>query len=276
MAYKEFNFKGAGGIKLFAQEWTPETGSRALVLITHGHGEHSGRYQHVAQALAARGFAVVAPDLRGHGRSEGSRGFVKSWDDYRQDLDLLIKTEQPEFNGLPIFLYGHSLGGTIALEFVLIETTDIRGVIASAPILGKPNIPEILFMISKILSRIAPGFSMATQLDATSLSRDPMVVQAYRDDPLVHSIGTARAGTELVRIVKWLNQHAMDLRLPILLIHGSQDRLVNPEDSKIYFANVSSQDKTFLELPDGYHEPHNDLDRDIVIQRVGDWIEAHL
>jgi alpha-beta hydrolase superfamily lysophospholipase len=223
-----------------------------------------------------RGIAVAALDLRGHGLSEGPRGFVRDWDEYRKDLARLLAELDPEYGGVPHFLYGHSVGGTMALDFAMRESKTFNGVIASAPSLGQPNIPTILFAMSKILSIIYPSFSMATQLDQTSLSRDPEVIRAYREDPLVHNIGTARLGTELLKTTEWIQAHAADFQIPLLLIHGAQDRLINPADSQRFFENVGSQDKTYMDLPDGFHEPHNDLDKDVVIMRVGDWIEAHL
>ncbi len=276
MRYQEVNFNGAGGLELYAQLWEPDGHAVALVVITHGHGEHSGRYAHVAKALAARGFATVGLDLRGHGKSGGARGFIRDWSEYRVDLERLIEEISPRFGEIPMFLYGHSVGGTISLDYVLRDSYKFRGLIASAPSLGQPNIPAILFTLSKILSRIIPGFSLATQLDQSSLSRDPEVVRAYREDPLVHSVGTARLGTELMRTTDYVNEHAADLKIPILLIHGTKDRLLNPADSHAFFDKVKLEDKTFLEMPEGFHEPHNDLDKDVVLKRVGDWIEAHL
>jgi alpha-beta hydrolase superfamily lysophospholipase len=276
MGHKEFNFEGVGGIKLFAQAWTPETAPRALILITHGHGEHSGRYSHVGEALAARDYAVVALDLRGHGHSGGARGFIRRWSEYREDLDRLIETLKADYGDLPMFLYGHSIGGTLSLDYILRDSQKFRGVIASAPSLGKPNIPAILFVISKLFSKIIPGFSMATQLEQTALSRDPEVVRAYREDPLVHSVGTARFGTELLDTAEYIQAHAAEFNIPLILIHGTQDRLVDPADTHRFYDHVKLEDKTFFELPDGYHEPHNDLEKDVVIKRVGDWIEAHL
>lgn len=276
MRHQEMEFNGAGGLGLYAQLWEPDGDARALVVITHGHGEHSGRYAHVGKALAERGFASVGLDLRGHGKSRGARGFVRDWSEYRMDVDRLIEEIKPKFEEIPMFLYGHSVGGTISLDYVLRDSNKFAGLIASAPSLGQPNIPAILFTLSKILSRIMPGFSLASQLDQTSLSRDPEVVRAYREDPLVHSIGTARLGTELMRTTDYVNEHAEELRIPILLIHGAKDRLLNPADSHAFFDKVRLEDKTFLEMPEGFHEPHNDLDKDVVLKRVGDWIEARL
>jgi alpha-beta hydrolase superfamily lysophospholipase len=276
MQAQEIKFMGAGEISLFARLWEPKASARALVVITHGHGEHSGRYVHVGRALAERGIAVAALDWRGHGHSEGPRGFVRKWEDYREDLAYLLAELNPTYGSKPHFLYGHSVGGTVSLDYVMHYPDRIKGVILSAPSLGKPNIPAILFTISKVLSKIYPTFSMATQLDQTALSRDSEVVKAYQDDPLVHSVGTARLGTELLKTTEWIQEHAPDLQIPLLLIHGAQDRLISPVDSKRFFENAGSKDKTYMELPDGFHEPHNDLDKDVVITRVGDWIESHL
>jgi len=275
MQHQEFRFQGAGGLALYGQSWKPGAPSRGLVVITHGHGEHSGRYRHVAASLVFRGLAAATFDLRGHGQSEGPRGFVRDWDDYRQDLSLFLAQLTTEFAGTPLFLYGHSVGGTVVLDYVLRDSKGVRGVIASAPSLGKPNIPAILFSISKVLSVIYPGFSMATQLDQSALSRDPEVVRAYKEDPLVHSVGTARLGTELLKTAEWIQAHAAELQVPLLLIHGSQDRLVRPADSRRFFENLGSQDKTYMDLPDGYHEPHNDLDQEKVLREIGDWILKH-
>lgn len=274
MTLQDHQFIGAGNLPLFARVWEPDSEARAFVLITHGHGEHGGRYTYVAESLVARNFAVAAMDLRGHGLSGGPRGLIMSWDEFREDLRLLIESLDTRFSTLPKILYGHSLGGTISLDFCLRYKNDIVGVIVSAPVLSQPNIPAYLFIISRLLSKVYPTFSLATKLDSTALSRDPEIVRAYREDPLVHSVGRARMGTELVETAEWIQAHAHEWELPLLVIQGGQDRLVNPEDSKQFFENVRVVDKTYLEFPSGFHESHNDLDKAVVLQRVGDWIEA--
>ena len=276
MQHQEFQYHGAGGLALFGQSWKPDTPARALVVMTHGHGEHSGRYGHVAASLVSRGLAVATYDLRGHGRSEGPRGYVRDWDNYRQDLKMFLAHLDAEFRDLPLLLYGHSFGGTMVLDYVLRDPTNLNGVIASAPSLGRPNIPAILFTLSQILSKIYPRFSMATQLDATTLSRDPQVVSAYQNDPMVHSVGTARLGTELTRITDWIQANAAKLQVPLLIVHGAKDGLVNPEDSRRFFENVEYHDKTYMDLPDGFHEPHNDIDKEKVIKEIGDWMLDHI
>ncbi len=276
MKAREIRVRAAADLELFGHVWESEQPARALVLITHGHGEHSGRYANVGQALSQRGFSVVGLDLRGHGRSGGGRGLLMDWDEFRDDMRKFIEAVTGELPGIPTFLYGHSVGGTLSLDYAMRSPSQFAGVIASAPALGQPNIPAILFQISRLLSRIYPTFTMATQLEVKALSRDPEVVQAYQEDPLVHSRGSARMGTELLKTAEWIQAHAEEWTLPLLLIHGLKDRLVNPEDSRRFFENVVVQDKAFLELPEGFHEPHNDFDQAFVLTKVGDWIEAHI
>ncbi len=276
MSVKEFQIVGEGKLPLFARLWEAEKPARALVIITHGHGEHCGRYAHIAEALSDRGFTVGSLDMRGHGHSGGHRGFIRHWGQFRADIEILMDHMEGQFSGLPCFLYGHSLGGTVCLDYAARKPEGIKGVIASAPALGKPNIPSYLFAISKILSRVYPSFSLATQLDQTALSRDPEVVRAYREDPLVHDRGTARLGTELLSTAVWIQANAANFLLPLLVIHGENDRLVDLTDSRRFFEHVGSTDKTLMVLPGGFHEPHNDLDKAKVIDAIGGWIENRL
>ena len=263
-------------VELYVRIWSTVSDPRAAVIMTHGHGEHIGRYEHLARALAGRGFQCFGYDLRGHGRSSGQKGYLESWADYRQDLISILNRVNEKGASCPVFLYGHSLGGVVALEYCLHVSEGIQGVIASGPAIGKPNIPEILFLISRLLSRVYPTFTIATQLETAALSRDASVVRDYEEDPLVHDRGTARLGTELTATAEWIQAHAADWSLPLFILHGEMDRLINPADSRRFYDNVPIEDKTYLELKDGYHEPHNDLEKDFVMRRIGDWIEAHL
>jgi alpha-beta hydrolase superfamily lysophospholipase len=276
MDFTEEMIHSDDAVELYLRIWPSASDPQAAVIMTHGHGEHIGRYEHLAEALAGRGFQCFGYDLRGHGRSSGQKGYLESWADYHQDLISVLNRVLDEEAECPIFLYGHSLGGVVALEYCLQVSDGIRGVIASGPAIGKPNIPEILFVISRLLSRIYPTFTIATQLETAALSRIASVVRAYEEDPLVHDRGTARMGTELTATADWIQEHVADWSLPLLILHGEKDRLINPADSRRFYNNVPIEDKTYLELKDGYHEPHNDLEKEFVIQRIGDWIEAHL
>ena len=177
MRQPQGSFRGSGDLELFWQTWLPDTKPRAVVAIVHGFGEHSGRYGNVVNYLVPRGFAVAAYDLRGHGRSQGPRGLILSWDEYRDDTRLFLESVRPDSPGAPVFLYGHSLGGLIALDYVLHMPEGLRGVIASGPVLGPPGVSPFLLMLARVLTVVTPRLSLDSGLDATALSRDPAVVR---------------------------------------------------------------------------------------------------
>jgi alpha-beta hydrolase superfamily lysophospholipase len=266
----------ADGTELYLRIWESKAKTRGGVVIVHGHGEHIGRYSHVADALTQRGFKCWGYDWRGHGRSSGRKGHINKWAEYRQDLQTVVDHMRNENSTLPFFILAQSVGGVTALEYALHFSQQIQGLIASAPALGDPNIPRFLFIISRLLSRIYPTFTVSSQLETHAISRDPAIVEAYEQDPLVHDLGSMRLGQELIKTTAWVQEQADQWSLPILIIHGEKDRIINPADSRRFFENIPIEDKTYLELKDGYHEPHNDLDKGFAIQRIGDWIEAHL
>jgi alpha-beta hydrolase superfamily lysophospholipase len=276
MQHAEGTFRGCGDIQLIYQSWCPEGRPRAVLAITHGFGEHCGRYGNVVNALVPRGYAVYGFDLRGHGGSPGSRGHVSRWSEHREDTRAFVGMVAREEAGLPLFLMGHSLGGLIVLEYVLHEPDGLAGVIASGPLLGDTGVSPVLFALSRILSRVWPSFSMDTKLDATMISRDPAVVQAYRGDPLVHSIGSARMGTEMMTARLWTQTHAADLRLPFLMVQGSADRLTLPEAGRTFFERVSSSDKEYRLYADAYHEVHNDLCHEQELADIAAWLDRRV
>jgi alpha-beta hydrolase superfamily lysophospholipase len=276
MQHMEGHFRGVNDLELYYQAWRPEAAPRAVLAITHGFGEHSGRYMNVVDYFVPRGYAVYGFDLRGHGRSPGKRGFIHAWSEYRGDTEAFLKMTAEKEPGRPLFLYGHSVGGLIVLEYVLHKPEGLKGVIASGPVLGAPGVSPFLLAISRILSVILPSFAMDTKLDATTISRDPLVVKAYQEDPLVHSIGTARLGTELNAATRWTQAHAQDIRLPLLIVHGAEDRLALPADSRRFFDHVTFADKERIEYPGGFHEPHNDIEHPKVMADIERWVKRHL
>ncbi|MGQ9629309.1 MAG: lysophospholipase [bacterium] len=277
MEHSEGTFRGAGGLDLYYQFWRPEGGEcRAVLAIVHGFGEHSGRYTSVVNYLAPRGFAIYGFDNRGHGRSPGQRGYINSWSEYREDVRAFLRMVREQEPGQPLFLMGHSIGGLIALECALHHPEGLRGVIASGPTLGRVGISPFLLILSRILSWVWPRFTMDTKLDSSAISRDPAVVKAYREDPLVHGKGTARLGTEMTAAVDWTQAHAADLQVPLLILHGEADRLAPPEASLAFFEKVTFPDKERYEYKGGYHEPHNDINREQVLADLLQWLERHL
>lgn len=275
MEQQEFTFAGAAAATLFGQSWRPEQ-PKAVVLVVHGFGEHSGRYGYLVPPLTAAGYAVYSLDHRGHGRSPGKRGHIDSFDDYLADVRALAAFAQAASPGLPVVVFGHSLGGLIALLYALRYPSGLAGVIASAPLLTKPNVSPMLLTVAQLLSRVAPSFALDTGLDATTISRDPAEVARYTSDPQVHSKSTARAGSEIMKAIDWAQAHAGELTVPLLLYHGDADNLVPIEGSRRFFAAVQEQDKQFVERPGGYHESHNDLGRDELFAMIVAWLNAHI
>lgn len=276
MKQEEGTFKSGDGLELYYQSWLPDGDLKAVIVIIHGMGEHGGRYQHVVNGLVPQGYAIYAADHRGHGRSPGKRMFVNSWDDYLNDLGIFVKWVREQWAGRPFFLYGHSMGGNITLNYVLRHPDGYNGIIASAPAVGKLDVPPILALLSKMLSRLAPAMQVKTGLELTDISRDPVEAKAYGDDPLVQGFATPRFGVEIAKAAEWAMEHAAEIKPPLLLIHGDNDNIVNVAASRNFYAKVQQPDKKLIIYEGGVHESHNDIHRDQVIADVEEWLEGHL
>jgi len=276
MKHDAGTFSGYGGLELYYQRWRPEGEAKAVLSIVHGFGEHSGRYGNVVDWFAPQGYAIYAFDLRGHGRSPGPRGYVNEWAEFREDVKAFLTFVREQEPAHPLFLLGHSMGGLIVLEYVLHHPEELAGVIASGPLLAQAGISPFLITMSKVLSGILPRLTINTGLDATTISRDPAVVEAYVNDPLVHSLGTPRLSTELAQAVEWTQARAAEMRVPCLIVHGSDDQLVSPEGSRIFYENVALSDKERQVYEGYYHEVFNDLGKEQVLAAVETWVEHHL
>ncbi len=276
MRYESGTFKGAEDLILFRQCWLPENAPRAVIVVIHGFGEHSGRYMNLVKYFVPRGYAICAFDQRGHGRSPGQRGHVNRWEEYTEDVDRFLYLIQGEHPGVPRFLFGHSMGGLIALDYALEHPDRITGVIVSGPVLSQPRVAPWLLWVSRGLSRVWPRLQLNTHLDAEALSRDPEVVHAYQEDPLVHSMASARLGTELSQAVERVQNKAQEWQLPLLILHGAEDRVIPVEGSRRFFSQVPIKDKQLIEYPHGYHEPHNDLQKAVVLRDMEKWLDVHL
>lgn len=276
MHHDESTFKGAGGLELYYQRWRPDPVPKAALVIVHGFGEHGGRYLNVVNRLVPNRYAIYALDHRGHGRSPGQRSYINRWAEYRDDVQAFLKLVHKEEPDIPLFLMGHSMGGLIVLEYVLHQPEGLRGVIASGPALAQVGISPFLLTLSRILSRVWPRFTMDTKLDATAISRDKAVVDVYLNDPLVHSVGTARLGAEMNAAMEWTNAHATELQVPLLILQGGADRLVPPEASRAFFEQVALIDKVRHEYDGFYHEPHNDVGWEKPLGDLEEWLERHL
>jgi alpha-beta hydrolase superfamily lysophospholipase len=277
--HSEGTFKGVGGLDLYYQSWYPEGKVRGILAIVHGLGAHSGRYNNVVQHLIPKQYAVYGLDLRGHGRSLGQRGHINTWAEFREDLQIflqLIHSQQPK---CPIFLMGHSLGSVVVLDYVLRYPQDasvLQGVIALAPTLGKVGVSRIKLLVGNLLSQVWPQFTLSTGIDLTAGSRDEKILAAYAQDPLRHTRASARLATEFFATVNWINAHAADWKLPLLILHGSADRVALPEGGDSFCQRVTCSDKKRVEYPGAYHELQNDLNYRDVLADLEDWLERHL
>ncbi|HUR93798.1 MAG TPA: lysophospholipase [Gemmatimonadales bacterium] len=268
-------YEGADGARLFCRRCPARGIARATVLALHGLGDHSGLYPMLGEALAPRGIAVDAPDLRGNGRSPGQRGYINSWSELRDDLHCLVRRARAE-SSAPLFLLGNSLGGLVVLDYAAHHPEELRGVVAIAPPLGSLGVPAPLLALGRVLSRVWPRFSLETGMDLSGLSRDPAAVAEVLNDPLFHRRGTARLSTEITATIARVQRAAPTFPVPLLVVHGAADRMVSPDGSRGFVARAGQADKQLLEVPGGYHALLADLDRERVLAAIGDWITARL
>jgi alpha-beta hydrolase superfamily lysophospholipase len=277
MEHKTGSFQGMGGIELFYQCWLPEGEVRCVMVLQHGFGEHSGRYAHMAENLAGRGIAVWAYDHRGHGSSTGQRGHINDWAEYREDGHKFVQLVHDKNPGLPVFLFGHSMGALTALDYALHYPQELSGVMACAASFETAGATAAYkILLAKLLSRLAPSFSMQLGLVVNALSSLPGVTEAYTSDPLVHGTCSVRWGTEMMHTITWLKEHAPEVKLPILLIHGEVDQICQPVGTRNFFADVIYPDKKLLIYPQSFHEVHNDLHQEQYFADLADWMFAHL
>jgi alpha-beta hydrolase superfamily lysophospholipase len=275
--YRSGKFSGHGGTPLFYQAWLPRlTRPRAVLINLHGLGDHSGLYPTLAGYFPARGIALYAYDMRGNGRSSGQRAYLRSWDDYRGDLHAFLELVREWEPGVPLFLLGNSLGGLVVLEYALLRPRGLAGIVAAAPPLGKLGVPPVLMALGRAMSRIMPRLSLQVGMDLTGLARDPAVVEALLSDPLFHRRGTARLSTEVTAAITRVQEGAGTLAVPLLILHGSADRMVPPDGSREFFSKVRFSDREFREYPEAYHGLFADTGYQQVLDDVEHWIGARL
>lgn len=254
----------------------PDGEPAAVLLVVHGLAEHMGRYANLVDYFVPRGYAVCGVDLCGHGRSEGLRVHVERFSDYVDDVKTFFDKVRGEHAGARIFLVGHSMGGTIATAYALRHQEELAGLIVSGATLKVgSSITSGQILAARILSALSPKMGVSV-LDASAISQDPAVVDAYVDDPLVYRGKIrARQAAEFLKTVQELPAQMSKLTLPILIMHGTSDRLSDPEGSRMLYDRASSADKT-LKLYDGfYHEIFNEPGRQQVFADMEAWLAAH-
>ena len=275
--HNEGSFEGTWATQIYYQIWKPSGKPKGILIITHGIGEHSGRYAHVAEHLARFGFAVWAFDYRGHGKSDGKRGHVDSFEDYAADVGQTIRIAKEHYTGIKVFLMGHSLGGLVASYYTEKHPSELDGLIASAPALReKMKVSPVKTFLGRTLSSIVPTFTTTTGLDPNLLSHDQEVVQKYVEDPLVHKVATARWFTEYRRVQSETMQGADKITKPCLIIQSGADGIVDPSATNEFFKRIKSSDKTLKVYEGFYHESLNEIGKESVLGDIDTWLSARV
>lgn len=276
MKHFESAWNTQDNLSLFVQGWEPEQEPKAVICLVHGLGEHSGRYTHVAETFTDAGYAVLSFDLRGHGKSGGQRGHTPSYEAFMQDIDLLFQEASQRYPGKPQFLYGHSLGGILVLNYALLRKPKVKGVIATSSGL-RTSLQEQKMKVAfaKIAGTLLPTMSLVSGLDPAAVSRDPAVVEAYRQDPLVHNKITLGAAKCLSDSIQWAFAHAAEFPVPLLLVQGTADTIVFPSGSQ-EFAKLVKGEVT-LKMWEGLsHETHNEPEKAEVMAYNLGWMDSKL
>ena len=276
--HKTGTFKGKGDIELFFQEWTVPSPKAALVVV-HGLGEHSGRYDNLLNALSDSGVSVYACDSRGFGRSAGKRGCVSSFADYVDDQKIFIDMLKSANPKTPLLMLGHSLGGLIAFKYALEYGSSISGIILSSPaFVFTGKVAGWKKALARLFSKIKPDFSLSSSSDFAGLSHDLEYVESCKDDPLLHNMVSARLYTEFMETSSECMSRAFEFNPPVLIFHGNADPIIDYKGSETIFERVSSRDKEIRIFDGLYHKTMNEIpeERQKVLAVVASWVNKHL
>lgn len=273
-----FTFTSKDNFSLFGRAWiTQQKKPKGIVHLIHGLGEHTGRYDHVGKALSKNGYHVIGFDLRGHGLSEGARGHAPGLDAIYDDISSFIdESKRYLSNHIPSFLYGHSLGGNLVINHLIDNTLDVQGAIVTSPPLqlSTPQ-PKLKIALAKFLGEKIPKITMKNGLEKDALSRNSAIVKAYENDPYVHDKISAGLGLVLFETGSKALSYAEQWHLPLLLMHGTADRITSHEASKT-FAQKAGEHITFVSWESYYHELHNDIDSEKVIEKMINWLDQQV
>jgi len=276
MKQQELAWQAEDGLKLSGRFWAPAEDTRGLVALVHGHGEHSGRYEHVAEVLTGRGLAVAAMDQRGHGRSEGKRGHSPSYEHLMNDIAGLIEQGRKLVPDGPLILYGHSMGGAEVLNFVLRRKPDIVGVIVTGPLLRVAfEPPAWKVALGRGMQHLWPSLTQPTGLKPENVSRDAETVRRYAEDPLVHDKMSAKLFVDLMAAGEYALEHARDFPGPLLLVHGAADCLTAAAATR-EFGEAMGGGCTLTLYDDWFHEVHNEPEREQYFDDVRAWLSQEL
>jgi alpha-beta hydrolase superfamily lysophospholipase len=271
----DISIKLSGGLYLRGVISSPGEHAKALIILVHGIGEHIGRYDHWLKKFNERGFAFVGFDLPGHGKSDGKRGHMKSYDQTDEMLDIIIRENSKTFPGLPIFLYGHSLGGGIVLDYLIRRDPRVKGAIVTSPYLRLAFEPaKFKLILASLMESIFPSLVQSSGLIVEHVSHDTKVVEAYKNDPLTHDRISVSLFNSANNAASHSLGHAEYIRIPVLLLHGADDLLTSPGGSREFASK--NHNVTLKIWEGGYHELHNEPFKDEVFSLIADWVESKI
>jgi len=268
----ESHLRGSTGHLLFRRSWLPKTSARIIILV-HGYGEHSGRYEQTASDLARAGFEVHAYDHQGHGQSGGTRCHVRRFDHLLDDLEGFVAAVRAERPPLPVVIVGHSMGGLVVAAYASQRNPNVAGVATSAAALAiSEDFSRARTIAAHVLKWLAPRLSLASKLDPEALSRDPEVVRAYLEDPLVQQKITASLASEMLSAMKRSAASATEVKVPMLLQHGEDDPICPVAGSRNFFEQLKVTQRELRTYPGLRHEIFNEPERAAVIGDLVGWI----
>ena len=272
---KESSFESVGGLKIATRSWRPEGKPRAIMILVHGFNAHSGYMVWPGEQFSANGFATYALDLRGRGKSEGERFYIENFSEYLADVDGLVKIAREENPGLPVYMLGHSAGGVIATSYVFDHQPEIAGLICES-FAFDVGIPDVASLILKGLSHLAPHLHVFT-LKNEIFSRDPDAVARMNNDPLIaNESQPATTSAELLKAADRLLKNMPNFTTPVFIIHGTEDKATRYQGSQYFYDHAGSTDKT-LKLYEGfYHDLLNDVDKEIVMKDILEWLNERV
>jgi alpha-beta hydrolase superfamily lysophospholipase len=276
MQPSEATFRGVGEIELYYQVWQSESHCKANIIIVHGFGENTNRWQNVSRHFMQRGFRVWVYDQRGHGRSPGQRGYINDWSELRGDLRAFVDVVEEKSPGEARFLYSMSMGGLVTLDYGLHFPETVSGAICTAPAIGQLGLAPPVFFAAKVMDRVWPKFTFQNPISADLISRDKDWVSFVLSDPLSHGKGSPRLLMQIQKTAAWVHEHVKEWRLPLLLMHGSADAYASVEGSRSFAQNITYPDVKYIEYEGAYHDLSNDTNKEQVYADAESWLEAHL
>jgi len=275
MSHKEFDFNHYNTL-FFGQYWQA-TSTVAVVILVHGMGEHSSRYTtSVVPKFIENNISVITYDQFGHGKTEGKRGHNPNYEAVLDCVEIVAKKAKIIFGDVPTFLYGHSMGGNVIINYLLTRKHNFKGAIATSPFLKLAfQPPSWKLTIGKVLQKIAPAMTMGNELDTAAISKDNTEVQKYIDDPLVHNQISANYSLTFIKKGIWAIENASKLDIPMLVIHGTGDRLISHKGSEEFVKNTQGK-ATLKPFENGFHELHNDSCKEEMLETVLNWTNNQL